>query len=61
MPGNMAMEGPNASIVSLELQDNMSARSQHLGVSPLWILGIYDRRTVPSTITLIENLEIVTM
>lgn len=55
------MEGPNAGIVGLELQDNMSARTQHLCVSTLWIMGIYDRRAVPSTATFMKNLEIMPM
>lgn len=61
MPGNMAVEWPNAGIIRLELQDDMSARSQHLCVSTLWILGIYDRRAVPGTVTLSKDLEIMPM
>lgn len=57
----MAVEGPNAGVVGLELQDNMSARPQHLCVPTLRIPGVYDRRAVPGTVTLMKDLEIMSV
>lgn len=57
----MAVKRPNAGIVGLELQGNMSARSQHLRVSTLWILGIYYCCAVPSTVAFMKDLEIMPM
>lgn len=61
MPGDVAVEGPNAGVVGLELQDNMSARPQHLCVPTLRIPGVYDRRAVPGTVTLMEDLKVMSV
>lgn len=61
MPGDVAVEGPNAGVVGLELQDNMSARPQHLCVPTLRIPGVYDRCAVPGTVTLMEDLKIMSV
>lgn len=55
------MKGPNARIVGLDLQNDMPAWPQHLGIAALWVLGIDDRRAVPSTVAFAEDLEIMSV
>lgn len=58
MPDNMTVEHPHARIVEVELDNEISIRTNKLGVSPLWIAWV-DDSSIPGTNTLGEDLHVV--
>ena len=58
MPGYVAVEGPNAWVVSFELQGGEATGTDCLDVAAGRILGV-DSAAVPSASALVEDVEVV--
>lgn len=55
MPCDVAVERPHSWIVGIDLDYDMPVPSQHLRVTPLWVLWIGDCFPVPGTIAFGED------
>lgn len=49
MPCDMAMEGPYAGVVGVDLDHDVAVTTQHLGIAALRVEWVGDRFAVPGT------------
>lgn len=54
----MAVKGPDVGIIRFELQRDVPARTQHLGVTTLRVRGVDDRCTIPGAVAFVKDLEV---
>lgn len=53
----MAVKGPNARIIGLELQCDITARSQHLSVAAMRIVSVDNGCAIPFAVAFVQELE----
>lgn len=55
----MAVKGPQAGIIRFELEHDVAAWTEHLGVATLRVGGVDDCCAVPVAVAFVEDLEVV--